>query len=60
MFLYMFSDLLLFSIDFLGFDDGLSQIVEFIAVLLKTRSEATGKELATSGAIRRVLDLFFE
>ncbi|KAJ0248279.1 SIT4 phosphatase-associated family protein [Hirschfeldia incana] len=36
------------------------KIVEFIAVLLKTRSEATGKELATSGAIRRVLDLFFE
>jgi len=34
--------------------------VEFIAVLLKTRSEATGKELASSGAIRRVLDLFFE
>lgn len=36
------------------------KIVEFFAVLLKTRSEATGKELATSGAIRRVLDLFFE
>ncbi|XP_022563188.2 serine/threonine-protein phosphatase 6 regulatory subunit 3-like isoform X1 [Brassica napus] len=36
------------------------KIVEFIAVLLKTRSEATGKVLATSGAIRRVLDLFFE
>ncbi|KAG7559739.1 SIT4 phosphatase-associated protein family [Arabidopsis thaliana x Arabidopsis arenosa] len=36
------------------------KIVEFIAVLLKTRSEATGKELASSGAIRRVLDLFFE
>ncbi|CAN8255033.1 unnamed protein product [Cochlearia groenlandica] len=36
------------------------KIVEFIAVLLKTRSEVTGKELASSGAIRRVLDLFFE
>ncbi|CAH8367514.1 unnamed protein product [Eruca vesicaria subsp. sativa] len=36
------------------------KIVEFIAVLLKIRSEATEKELATSGAIRRVLDLFFE
>ncbi|VVA90401.1 unnamed protein product [Arabis nemorensis] len=36
------------------------KIVEFIAVLLKTRSEATGQELASSGAIRRVLDLFFE
>ncbi|KAH0922445.1 hypothetical protein HID58_022463, partial [Brassica napus] len=36
------------------------KIVEFIAVLLKTRSEATGKVLATSGAVRRVLDLFFE
>ncbi|KAF8114139.1 hypothetical protein N665_0041s0028 [Sinapis alba] len=36
------------------------KIVEFIAILLKTRSEATGKELASSGAIGRVLDLFFE
>ncbi|XP_010503168.1 PREDICTED: serine/threonine-protein phosphatase 6 regulatory subunit 3-like [Camelina sativa] len=36
------------------------KIVEFIAVLMKTRSEATGKELASSGAIRRVIDLFFE
>ncbi|RID58566.1 hypothetical protein BRARA_F01858 [Brassica rapa] len=36
------------------------KIVEFIAVLLKTRSEATGEVLATSGAVRRVLDLFFE
>ncbi|CAA7030967.1 unnamed protein product [Microthlaspi erraticum] len=36
------------------------KIVEFIAVLLKTRSEVTGKELACSGAIKRVLDLFFE
>ncbi|CAH2065371.1 unnamed protein product [Thlaspi arvense] len=36
------------------------KIVEFIAILLKTRSEATGKELASSGAIRRVLDLFVE
>ncbi|CAH8387080.1 unnamed protein product [Eruca vesicaria subsp. sativa] len=36
------------------------KIVEFIAILLKTRSEATGKELASSGAIRKVLDLFFE
>ncbi|XP_013614605.1 PREDICTED: serine/threonine-protein phosphatase 6 regulatory subunit 1 isoform X1 [Brassica oleracea var. oleracea] len=36
------------------------KIVEFIAILLKTQSVATGKELASSGAIRRVLDLFFE
>ncbi|XP_010541326.1 PREDICTED: serine/threonine-protein phosphatase 6 regulatory subunit 3-like isoform X2 [Tarenaya hassleriana] len=36
------------------------KIVEFVAVLLKTDNEATEKELVTSGAIKRVLDLFFE
>ncbi|XP_024970030.1 serine/threonine-protein phosphatase 6 regulatory subunit 3-like isoform X2 [Cynara cardunculus var. scolymus] len=36
------------------------KIVEFIAVLLKTRNETAEKELITSGTIQRVLDLFFE
>jgi serine/threonine-protein phosphatase 6 regulatory subunit 3 len=36
------------------------KIVEFIAVLLKTRSEAAQKELVSSGTIKRTLDLFFE
>ncbi|XP_010520374.1 PREDICTED: serine/threonine-protein phosphatase 6 regulatory subunit 3 isoform X2 [Tarenaya hassleriana] len=36
------------------------KIVEFVTVLLKTAIEATEKELVTAGAIRRVLDLFFE
>ncbi|CAJ1979295.1 unnamed protein product [Sphenostylis stenocarpa] len=34
--------------------------VEFIAVLLKTGNEMAEKELANSGTIRRVIDLFFE
>lgn len=38
----------------------LFQIVEFIAVLLKTGSEAAQKELVSSGTIKRTLDLFFE
>ena len=36
------------------------QIVEFIAVLLKSGNEAAGKELASSGTIKRILELFFE
>ncbi|KAL0740937.1 hypothetical protein Bca4012_082450 [Brassica carinata] len=36
------------------------KIVEFIAVLLKSRNEAAGKELASSGTIKRILELFFE
>ncbi|PPD86839.1 hypothetical protein GOBAR_DD16236 [Gossypium barbadense] len=36
------------------------KIVEFIAVLLRTGNEAAQNELVNSGAIRRVLDLFFE
>ncbi|KAL9305385.1 putative SIT4 phosphatase-associated protein family [Arabidopsis thaliana] len=36
------------------------KIVEFIAVLLKTGSEAAQKELVSSGTIKRTLDLFFE
>ncbi|KFK32305.1 hypothetical protein AALP_AA6G225000 [Arabis alpina] len=36
------------------------KIVEFIAVLLKSGNEAAGKELASSGTIKRILDLFFE
>ncbi|XP_043700608.1 serine/threonine-protein phosphatase 6 regulatory subunit 2-like isoform X2 [Telopea speciosissima] len=36
------------------------KIVEFIAVLLRTGNEVAEKELVNSGAIRRVLDLFFE
>ncbi|WZZ56805.1 hypothetical protein YC2023_056912 [Brassica napus] len=36
------------------------KIVEFIAVLLRTGSEAAQKELATSGIIKRTIDLFFE
>ncbi|KAG4387186.1 hypothetical protein GLYMA_11G145600v4 [Glycine max] len=36
------------------------KIVEFIAVLLKTGNEVAEKELANSGTIRRVIDLFFE
>jgi len=34
--------------------------VEFIAVLLKTGNEVAEKELANSGTIQRVIDLFFE
>lgn len=36
------------------------QIVEFIAVMLKSGNEAAGKELASSGTIKRTLELFFE
>lgn len=36
------------------------QIVEFIAVLLKSGNEAVGTELARSGTIKRILELFFE
>ncbi|KFK43115.1 hypothetical protein AALP_AA1G082000, partial [Arabis alpina] len=36
------------------------KIVEFIAVLLRTGSEAAQKELVSSGTIKRTLDLFFE
>ena len=36
------------------------QIVEFIAVLLRTGSEAAEKELISSGTTKRTLDLFFE
>ncbi|XP_010488242.1 PREDICTED: serine/threonine-protein phosphatase 6 regulatory subunit 3 isoform X1 [Camelina sativa] len=36
------------------------KIVEFIAVLLKTGSEAAQNELVSSGTIKRTLDLFFE
>ncbi|KAH1066766.1 hypothetical protein J1N35_031753 [Gossypium stocksii] len=36
------------------------KIVEFIAVLLRSGNEAAQNELVNSGAIRRVLDLFFE
>ncbi|XP_068652841.1 uncharacterized protein [Aristolochia californica] len=36
------------------------KIVEFIAVLLKTGNDIAEKELVRSGAIRRVLELFFE
>jgi len=38
----------------------LFQIVEFIAELLKTRSEVAEKELVNSGTIGRIVDLFFE
>ena len=38
----------------------LFQIVEFIAILLRTGSEAAQKELVSSGTIKRTLDLFFE
>ncbi|OAP07974.1 hypothetical protein AXX17_AT2G24400 [Arabidopsis thaliana] len=36
------------------------KIVEFIAVLLKSGNEAAGTELAISGTIKRILELFFE
>ncbi|XP_006846781.2 serine/threonine-protein phosphatase 6 regulatory subunit 3 [Amborella trichopoda] len=36
------------------------KIVEFIAVLLRTGSDIAEKELVSSGAIHRILDLFFE
>ncbi|KAF8110305.1 hypothetical protein N665_0085s0034 [Sinapis alba] len=36
------------------------KIVEFIAVLLRTESEAAQKELVSSGTVKRTLDLFFE
>ncbi|CAA7017803.1 unnamed protein product [Microthlaspi erraticum] len=36
------------------------KIVEFIAVMLKSGNEAAGKELASSGTIKRILELFFE
>nr|VDD59322.1 unnamed protein product [Brassica oleracea] len=36
------------------------KIVEFIAVLLRTGSEAAEKELISSGTTKRTLDLFFE
>ena len=35
------------------------QIVEFIAVLLRTNSEGARRELMERGAIKTVLDLFF-
>lgn len=38
----------------------LFQIVEFVAVLLKTRNEVAEKELVNSGTIGRIVDLFFE
>ena len=38
----------------------LIQIVEFIAVLLKTGNEVAEKEMVNSGTIQRVIDLFFE
>ncbi|KAK7404738.1 hypothetical protein VNO78_05694 [Psophocarpus tetragonolobus] len=36
------------------------KIVEFIAVLLKSGNEVAEKELANSGTIQRIIDLFFE
>ncbi|GAY38377.1 hypothetical protein CUMW_036240 [Citrus unshiu] len=36
------------------------EIVEFIAVLLRTSNEAAEQELVSSGTIKRILDLFFE
>lgn len=36
------------------------QVVEFIAVLLRTGNEVAEKELVSSGAILRILDLLFE
>ncbi|KAI3983340.1 hypothetical protein MKX01_013407 [Papaver californicum] len=36
------------------------KIVEFIAVLLRSGNEIAEKELVSSGALRRILDLFFE
>ncbi|CAM8955637.1 unnamed protein product [Rhodiola kirilowii] len=36
------------------------KIVEFIAVLLKSGNEVTESELVSSGAIQRIVDLFFE
>lgn len=36
------------------------QVVEFIAVLLKSANGAAEKELVSSGTIKRVIDLFFE
>jgi len=38
----------------------LFQIVEFIAVLLKTGNEVAENEMVNSGTIQRVIDLFFE
>ena len=36
------------------------QVVEFIAVLLRSGNEDAEKELVCSGTIQRVIDLFFE
>uniref|UniRef100_A0A7N1A0A7 SIT4 phosphatase-associated family protein n=1 Tax=Kalanchoe fedtschenkoi TaxID=63787 RepID=A0A7N1A0A7_KALFE len=36
------------------------KIIEFIAVLLKSGNEVTENELVSSGAIQRIIDLFFE
>lgn len=36
------------------------QIVEFISVLVSVSSEAAEKELIRLGAVKRILDLFFE
>ncbi|XP_041990624.1 serine/threonine-protein phosphatase 6 regulatory subunit 3-like isoform X1 [Salvia splendens] len=36
------------------------KVVEFLAVLLKTGNEVAEKELVSSGAIHRVIDLFFK
>lgn len=36
------------------------QIVEFISVLLTVGSEAAEKELIQLGAVKRILELFFE
>ncbi|KAI3843754.1 hypothetical protein MKW92_035211 [Papaver armeniacum] len=36
------------------------KIVEFIAVMLRSGNEIAEKELVSSGAIRRILELFFE
>lgn len=38
----------------------LYQVVEFISVLLTIGSESAEKELVQQGAIKRVIDLFFE
>lgn len=36
------------------------QIIEFISVLMTVSSEAAEKELIRLGALRRILELFFE
>lgn len=42
------------------FINGKFQIIEFISVLMTVSSEAAEKELIRLGALKRIIELFFE